>query len=325
MGKMKRFIKAKIGIALVFAMVVSLLCGCSCSTTGGIRLGTGDEEGTYYKYGEKLAAIDNSIELKSTAGSEANHRLLENGFIDAAIVQSDSLDVTDTHCAALTGLYTEAVQLVVRKDSGITGIEQLRGKRVSIGEEESGVVRNSQQLLLAAGMTFSDMDAKHLSFTDSVSALQNGQIDAFFCTAGAPTEAVSRITASEQASVISFEDDLLQRLMNVYPGYNSCVIPANTYAGQDYDVHTVGVRAVMIVSPSMSDATAKKLIDEIFVNSEALNSNIVTDGALTGESAVLSVGIPFHPAAVSYLKDKGVVVAEWSGKTKKGVFASQDE
>ena len=310
-------------LIIAVMLLTALLAGCT--NNGTVRLGTGGEGGTYYAYGKELSKLDDDIELKTTAGSEANMRLLDKGFIDAAIVQSDSLDVNSGNICALAGLYTEAVQLIVRNGSGINTVEDIRGKTVSVGEEESGVVRNAKQILLTAGMTFDDVTVKYMSFDDSFKALKEGEIDAFFCTAGVPTNAVSEITDTGVGRLIGFSEDMIKRLLNLYPGYNACIIPAGTYKGLDSDVHTVGVRAVLVVRPGMKDSTAKRLIELVFDNSATLNEYIATDNALTGESAILSVGIPFHPAAADYLATKGVTVAKWTGASKKSVFGSQDE
>ncbi len=322
--KLESFMRRKVLPLIIAVLLISVLfAGCTNNQT--VRLGTGGEGGTYYSYGRELSELDDDIVLKTTAGSEANMRLLDKGFIDAAIVQSDSLDVNSGNICALTGLYTEAVQLIVRNESGINSVEALRGKTVSVGEEESGVVRNAKQILLTAGMTFEDVAVKYMSFDDSVKALKAGDIDAFFCTAGVPTQAVSEIIDMGVGRLIGFSEDMINRLLNLYPGYNACIIPSGTYKGQDSDIYTVGVRAVLVVRPNMKDSTAKRLIELVFDNSAKLNEHIATDGELTGESAILSVGIPFHPAAADYLATKGVTVAKWTGVSKKSVFGSQDE
>ena len=323
MKRTKSYIKYLLSALMLAVLISQVITGCTNKST--VRLGTGGTGGMYYAYGKELSELDSAIEIKTTAGSEANIRLLDKGFIGAAIVQSDSLDISDGNVAALTGLYTEAVQLVVSKASGITDMESLCGKKVSVGETESGVVRNAQQIFLSAGMIFDDVEIKNLSFNDSVKALAKGEIDAFFCTAGVPTEAVSEIIESGEAELMSFDEDMIKRLLNLYPGYNECIIPAGTYKGQDSDIHTVGVRAVLVVSPNMDDKTATRLIELVFNNSKELNKNIATDDELGAETAVMSVGIPFHPAAADYLAGKGVTVAKWTGSSNKAVFGSQDQ
>lgn len=322
MNRKRGLLKRIAILASIVTVMFVILTGCVGDT---IRLGTGGTGGTYYSYGEKLSNLDSYIEIKTTAGSEANIRLIDKGFVDAAIVQSDILELDKGNCAALTGLYTEAVQLIAKKDSGITDVNSLKGKRVSVGETESGVLRNAQQILLASGMTFNDIEVKNLSFNDSVEALEKGEIDAFFCTAGVPTNAVYKLTETGDASLVEFNPDMIGRLLNLYPGYNECVIPAGTYKGQDKEIHTVGVRAVLVVNPNMNNRTATRLMELVFDNSEELNRDIATDGKITPQSAVASVGIPFHPAAAEYLEKQGVTVAKWSKAKKKSVFGSQDE
>lgn len=322
---MRRFMRRTVACGLVMLLVMCLLGGCSCSTKSNVRLGTGNEGGTYYVYGEKLEDYASNITIKTTAGSEANLRLLDKGYIDAAIAQSDSIDISTINCSAVTGLYTEAVQIIVRKDSGINSVEGLRGKRVSIGEEESGVIRNAEQIFLAAGLTLDDVTVSHLSFSNAAKAMERGEIDAFFCTAGAPTKVVAELFDKGIVNIVGLEDALMKRLINLYPGYNPCTIPAGSYKGQTNDVVTVGLRAVLVVSPDMKDDTVTDLIKAVIDNSEELNKDIVTDGKIDGEAAVLSVGIPFHPAAAAYLETMGVHVAKWTGKVKKTVIGSQDD
>ena len=320
---MRRFIRRGVACALVILLVMCLLGGCSTKTS--IKLGTGNEGGTYYQYGEEIADIASNVTVKTTAGSDANLRLLDKGYIDAAIAQSDSIDISTVNCSAVTGLYTEAVQLIVSKDSGINSVEQLRGKRVSIGEEESGGIRNANQIFLAAGLTLDDVDEKHLSLSNAAEAIERGEIDAFFFTAGAPTKTVAELCDKGLVNVVGLDEALMKRLINLYPGYISCTIPAGTYKGQNSDIVTVGLRAVLIVSPSMKDSDVNSLIKDIMENSEKLNRDIATDGKIDGEAAVLSVGIPFHPAAADYLEKMGIHVAKWTGKAKKTVIGSQDD
>ena len=75
----------------------------------------------------------------------------------------------------------------------------------------------------------------------------------------------------------------------------------------------------------MNDSDVTALIKAVIENSEKLNKDIITDSKIDGEAAVLSVGIPFHPAAAEYLESMGVHVAKWNGSTKKAVIGSQDE
>ena len=183
---------------LLFLPLIVLLTGCGGEKSAGseIRFGTGGTGGMYYAYGTELAKEIQSdgkgvaLDVKTTAGSAANLRLLREKFLDVAIVQSDTLsnavDGTGVFAgvgqgvgyAAVAGLYTEACQIVVPKNSPIMSVNDLVGKKVSIGEQESGVLQNAEQILMAHGLTFDMVEPSYLSFSDAVKAMESGQIDA---------------------------------------------------------------------------------------------------------------------------------------------------
>ena len=138
-------IRKLLSTAAASVMAVSLLC--SCGQSGTLKLGTGNTGGNYYSYGTMLHELDeNGIEVKKTAGSQANLRLMNEGFIDMAIVQSDVLSeavngVGDfenepvSGVRAVAGLYDEAFQIIVRSESDINSIADLKGKKISVGDE----------------------------------------------------------------------------------------------------------------------------------------------------------------------------------------------
>lgn len=323
--------------ALLLSLIF-LMTGCGGS--GDFRVGTGDEGGTYYQYTEKMIGLlgeDFSFQLKSTAGSKANLRLLQKGFLDLAIVQSDELAAADkgegtfsgdafangTNYSAVTALYTEALQIVVKKDSDIRTSGDLKGRRVSVGEQESGVRKNAQEILRMSGMTEKDIEVSYLSFTDAAEALKKGEIDAFFCVAGVPTGAVADLAKETEIRILSLEEQS-RIIMNLYPHYRECTIPAQTYAGQTEEIRTIGVRAVLVASNQLDDAKIKKLTEKILANSGELNQSIATDGALTPKEATEGVTIPFHPGAAEYLQEQGVSVSVEQSKDSETVFGGQD-
>ena len=138
---------------LLSCLLLSCLAGCS-GASDELRLGTGGTGGVYYAYGNALApslkeATGWDVSVKETTGSEANLELLTGNLADLAIVQSDTLQFAAvgegsfegrvlSGYSAVAGLYDEVCQIVVTKDSGITSINDLAGKRVSIGAENSG-------------------------------------------------------------------------------------------------------------------------------------------------------------------------------------------
>jgi hypothetical protein len=326
---MKR--KWKITTAVVLLAVLStalFLCGCGEKS---LKVGTGGEGGRYVAYMNQFANFTTDefkLNVQTTAGSAANLRLMKKGFLDAAIVQSDILhqakeEEGNLPYSAITGLYTESLQIVTTVDSKIETVDDLKGCRVSVGEEESGVISNATQVLDFYGLSFNDIQVYNLSFEDSAKALKAGQIDAFFCMAGTPTGSVENLAKEADIRLLSFTDQEIARMQNKYPYYLPVTIPENTYEGVG-EVKTIGVRAVLVVSNKLSESVAENLTKEVFEHSEELNEGITTDGAIDATFATEYITIPFHAGAAKYLRSLGVEVEENSSVAGETVFGGQD-
>ena len=314
--KLRRIFAAILPAALLLAS----LSGCS-KKADSLRFGTGGTGGTYFAYGSALAphletAAGQGVEVKPTTGSEANLRLLQGGLLDLAIVQSDTLqyaaEAGEINYSAVAGLYTEACQIVTTKSSGITSIADLAGKRVSVGADESGVTRNAEQILMANGLTFAKLEISRLSFADSAAAMERGEIDAFFCTAGAPTDAVAQLAERMDIQLLSLDQRAVEQLTSLYSCYTPCVIPAGIYRGQTQDVTTLGVRAVLVAGNSLDAAVVQQITATLFDNNAAVQESIAMDATLDPAGAVQSVPVPFHPGAAGYYGGQGIEVEVWA-------------
>ena len=328
---------------LLLLPIIALLVGCGGgdkSASNATRFGTGGSGGMYYAYGTELSKMidaegkGHALDVKMTAGSAANLRLLREKFLDLAIVQSDTLSNAingrgvfaaagpGVGYAAVAGLYTEACQIVVSKNSGINEISELVGKRVSVGERESGVLQNAEQILMAHGLTFEMIQPLYLSFAESSEALERGELDALFITAGAPTAAITDLANKKEIKILSIDPDVQNNMMKLYKGYTRCTIPANTYKGQTEDVQTVGVKAVLVASTDLKDDEVTYLTEFIFKNAENLPHN--TGDKLTNDYAVQDIPASFHAGAAKFYDAQGVKVNVYSGESGERVKASQD-
>ncbi len=337
---MRKKLKQILSLFLILGLMLTVSCGSAGQDE--VKIGVGGEKGMYYKYAKRLAEQDLqgvSLKIKTTAGSAAGIRLLQKGFLDAAIVQSDALYGADQGegvfsdeaigkdraYSAACGLYTEAVQIVVRKDSDILNIEDLEGKAVSVGEKESGVVIDAEQILLGFGISFDRIKVNYMSFEEAAEALRNKEIDAFFCTAGAPTQAVEDLTADTEIRILSLKDEDIRRIRKLHPAYLECRIAPGTYKNQEQEIKTLGVRAVLVVSNKLDKETVRKLTETVYNKSEILNQVISGSEALSPESAVESIVIPFHPGAAEFLKEQGAeVTVDKNNNDSDLTFGSQD-
>ena len=245
-------------------------------------------------------------------------RLLSENYLQMAVVQTDIIDDAwngrngfkdEYHdFGAVAGLFTESCQIAVRSDSDIKSVSDLKGKAVSIGEEESGTAHNARQILTSYGIAEDMIKTVNLDYKDAASQLENGTIDAFFCTIGAPNPTVKSLCDKGAARLVSLDSDRINDLVSSYDYYSACTIPAGTYNGQTEDIKTIGVTAVLLAGNSCSKDTVKAITKAIFDNSQtiqnALPVNIVTDR----KSAVNGINIPFHPGAAEYYGENGINV-----------------
>ncbi|MBQ7006970.1 MAG: TAXI family TRAP transporter solute-binding subunit [Oscillospiraceae bacterium] len=316
--------KRMISIVLALVMLLALTaCGGSAGTK--MTMGTGGTSGTYYGYGGVLGQyIKNNaginVTVVSTDGSKANIQGIQSGNYQLGTVQSDVMSYAWEGTRSfekegkvdsfrtVAGLYAESVQLVTM-DENIKSVADLKGKSVSIGAPGSGVYFNAIDVLTAAGLQESDINAQYQSFADSADALKDGKIDAAFIVAGAPTPAITELCTTNSAYLVPIDGAVADALMAACPFYTTYKIPAGTYAGQTEDVTTVTVKATLIVSADASEDDVYKLTAAIFDNAEAITAENAKGAELSIENATGGMTVPFHAGAAKYFAEKGVTVA----------------
>jgi TRAP transporter TAXI family solute receptor len=212
--------------------------------------------------------------------------------------------------SAVGGLYTEACQIVVRADSDIRSVEDLQGKTVSVGEEESGTEKNAEQILAAYGLSERLVTEVNLDYTDAVEQLKKKEIDAMFCTAGAYTTVIGELAKQCEIRFIDLDEKGIDKLMKSYDFYTECEIPENTYVGQTEAVRTVGVKAVLLASDKLSEKKVKEITEILFENKAELQYILPTDISLDESQATEGITIPFHDGAAVYYEEHGISMNE---------------
>ena len=318
----KKWIAAALAGVLLAAL---LLAGySSAEAVKRLRFGVAGEGGVYREFGELFAALENetdngTVELKATAGSAANLRLLTGEYLQLAIAQADLVQDAYNQTGifeneeetrgfgAVAALYTETCQVVVRADSDIQSVEDLQGRTVSIGAEESGSEQNALQILSAYGLNDKLVSTVNLNYEDAAAQLKAGKIDAIFITAGAPSPVLTELAGECDIRLLNVDGTAAQRLMSAYGAYSAVTLPAGTYPGQAEDVQTVGVKAVLLASDELSAKQVQRLTELLFSSREELQEQLGIQ-LDTEQDAVEGVGIPFHAGAAAYYKAAGITV-----------------
>ena len=223
--------------------VAAVKTGAGTGASRSLRFVTGGESGTYYAFGSVIAQhASNNAGVKVVGlvgnGSQANIQELADGTADFAFCQSDVMayayngtnlfDAKVEGFSTVAALYMEQVQIVTTNPA-IKTVADLAGKSVSIGAPGSGVYFNAIDVLGAYGLTENDIKPTYQSFGDSADALKNGQIDAAFIVAGAPTTAVTDLATTKDTYLVSLDDEHIDKLLESSDYYTKTVIAKDVY------------------------------------------------------------------------------------------------
>ncbi len=315
--------KKTIRLSLSVLLIISMLSFTGC---GGQRMmmGTGGTSGTYYAFGGVLAQYmtdytDYRVTAVSTAASKANIQSIGDGDYQIGFTQSDVMNYawdgsrsfeTDGPCRdfrVLGALYAETVQLITMKKD-IKSVSDLKGKSVSIGAPGSGVYFNAMDVLEGAGLSVEDIKPQYQSFDDSKEALKDGQIDAAFIVAGAPTSAITELATTNGVFLIPIEGKLRDDIMGLCPYYAPLVIPADTYPGQSDPIETITIKATLIVDADLDADLVHDLTAAVFDHAEDISKENAKGEELSIDNATSGITIPFHEGAARYYKEHGVSV-----------------
>ncbi len=313
---MKKLLGLCVAVLFVIGMVVPVYAADT-----KLVLATGGTAGTYYPFGGAMARIWNTkipamnVTAQTTGASAENIRLVNKKEAELALVQSDTLDAAFTAKAPFTEaiksmstiavLYPEIIQVVVRADSPIKSIADLKGKKVGVGAPGSGTEANFRQLMDIYGLVKDDVNSQYLSFSESAEAFKDRHIDAFIVTAGIPNAAIMDIGTQHAIRILTVSADMAAKLTAKYPFLAAAVVPAGTYKNQTQDVTTVAVNAVLIVGNDLSVDVVYSITKALFDSQAELASAHAKGKELNLKYAVQGVSIPFHPGALKYYKEKG--------------------
>ena len=307
------------------------------------RIGTAATTGTYFQIGGVIAnalskppgsrdcdrggscGVPGLVAVaQATQGSVENVDAVANGRLESALAQSDvaywAYSATGlfkgkpalTKLRAVAALFPESVHVVVRADGPIHSLKDLKGKRVGLGEKESGTLVDARLILDAAGLAEKDLKPDYSRLAVAAAALDHGDLDAFFLFGGYPVPAIAELATTVPVRLVPIGDDVADRLMKKYRFFARDTIPGGTYNGIDQATPTIGMRSLLIVSSDLPD-------DLVYSITKALWSDptrrLLDQGHPMGHririaTALDGVLLPLHPGAERYYREIGAQIPE---------------
>jgi len=289
-----------------------------------ISIGTGGVTGTYYPMGGAIAELISqnisgyNCTAESTGGTGENIELISNGQVEFALCDASTIYQAQTgtgafegdqkgNLVAVTALHNEAVQIVTL-DSSIQTIADLRGKRVAVGSAGSGTEIMARYLLGLAGMTYEDIKADYLGFSDAASGLKDKTIDAAIIWAGIPTSGILELGAQHDFYLLDFSDDMIANLQKSHPFCVTTKITRDVYSSLVEEVDTISIPCVLACSRDVDEDLVYEVLKVMFDNLDVIATSHACGAGISLEKALDGLDrVEMHPGAVKFFAKKGML------------------
>ncbi len=284
---------------------------------GKVTFSSGVQGGEYHAIGEGLEAAYTSrqrpFQNYASGGSIENCLLVGGQLVSFGLAQNDiaHMAVKGTRLfstgeplaglRAVCSLYPEAIQVVARADSTLTGVADLRNKRVDLGPRGSGGRINALQVLEAHGLRIGDLtEPGDRSLPNAIAALQARTLDAFFFTMAYPASALEKLAGELPIRFLSLDPAAVTKLQEQFPFYVPLTIEKASYTGLEQDVHTLGVTAMLVTHRNTADEQVGEMLQRLFDSHEALARQSSQANYITRKTARLGISIELHPGATRF-------------------------
>lgn len=327
-----------LGVAAVFAVSAGLSIAQDIRF---LRIGTGSTAGANFPVGGLIASVLSNppgsrdcerggscgipgviAVAQATQGSVENAREVGRGSFDAAIVQADTAARAVTgrgefakhrlpSLRALASLYPESLQIVVRRDSGITSVAGLKGKRLSLDTPGSGSQTAARAVLAQAGIKLNEIKPIYVDLGLATDYIREGKIDGFFYVGGSPAPAIAQLAEVLELRLLPVSGATVNRIAKSESTYAPATIAAGTYKGVAA-TDTLGVYALLVVNASLPDALAYGMLRSLWhpTSRAILNGGHPQGRAIRLTSALEGIAIPRHPAADRFYAEAGLLKPE---------------
>ncbi|MGN0995619.1 MAG: TAXI family TRAP transporter solute-binding subunit [Candidatus Ventricola sp.] len=310
---------------LALLLCLALTLGASCALAADINFVTAGTASTFYPISATVVQLWNdSIEgMRAVAtpsgGGIDNLNQAYDGEAQIGIANANLVYQAQEGLAAFegyandnlrifAGLYLNPNQVVVTRDSGINSIEELVGRKISVGAAGSTTVDEATVHLSLYGKTLDDLQAEYMGTSEAADAISNKQLEGVWVMAGTPNAAVTQIMTTTDAKILPIPAETVEALKADYPWYASMEIPAGTYAGQDEAVPTSAVKLTIFITADVDEETVYQMTKVFWENWDMLTETHAALKKADPKQACADVaGVAIHDGAARYYREIGIL------------------
>ncbi len=326
---MKMTSKVAVTMMSCFVMALTAVPGYLQADQTFVTIGTGGVTGVYYPTGGAICRLVNKgkkehmirCSVESTGGSVYNLNAIAGGELDMGVVQSDAqfqayngtgkfeADGANKEFRAIFSVHPEPFNVVARADAGIKEFQDLKGKRVNIGNPGSGQRNTLEAVLPKFGWTKDDFKlASELKAAEQSSALCDNKVDAIVYVVGVPNGSIKEATTACDANMVNVQGKEIDEIIADNPYYSAVSIPGGTYRGTDADTKTFGVRATFVSSTKTSEEVIYQVVKAVFENFDDFKKLHPAFANLKKEEMIKDgLSAPLHDGAIKYYKEAGLL------------------
>ncbi|MGV6847965.1 MAG: TAXI family TRAP transporter solute-binding subunit [Marinibacterium sp.] len=314
----------------VFGAIVTagLAIGSAVNAQQFISIGTGGVTGVYYPTGGAICRLVNKSRkehgircaVESTGGSVYNINTIKAGELEFGVAQSDwqyhayhgtskFADNPFPEIRSVFSVHPEPFTVVARKDSGIVNFEDIKGKRVNVGNAGSGTRATMEVVMDAYGITMDDLAlATEYKSAEMAKELCDGNIDAFVIAVGHPAALIKEVTTTCDAVIVNLSGDPIDKLVSDKPYYRLATVPGGMYAGNPNDTPTFGVGATFVTSAKVPEEVVYVVAKSVMENLDDFRKLHPAFANLKAEEMVKDgLSAPLHPGAEKAYKELGLI------------------
>lgn len=317
---------------IIFLLLLASLFAAGCSTENQsedksgydkpkfLTIGTAASGGAYYPIGISMAdIITNELDIQTTAqvtgGAVENNKLIENKEIDIAITQSSMAYAayhgmepykqnSESVNILFNGLSKGIFHVVVMNNSGINAMSDLKGKKVVMGPAGGGAINTAKDVWGEYGFGIDDIKATYISYSDGISSLKDGNVDAVVVQSAAPAAAIKELAATtNDFKILSIEEDKKKNILEKYPYYAEIKLDKELYDTSE-EAATIYVTNMAVVNKDLPDELVYEITKVLFKNIEKIRESHPAAKGIALENAAKNLPIPMHPGAEKYFKEK---------------------
>lgn len=304
------------------AIVAALALSTTAAQAAEMKFMTGPQGGFWVPLGGALKDLwekkikDTAVQALPGAGI-ANVRGIEEGKADIGF--GNTISTVDALAGAapfnkphknvcnLASLYPQFMQAVVLATSGINSVKDMKGKVLATLPRGNTTEVSATHMLKVHGVSYTDMKVNFGSITDAVTQMQDGQVNMMIVGTVIPASGIMDLASGRDVKVLDYAD-VYPEMKKINAGYTLETIPAGTYPKQDKDIKVPGFAAHIVVSCKLPEDVVYGMAQSIAENIATLGSVGKAIAGLTPQYMATDIGVPLHPGAAKYYKEKGIAV-----------------